>query len=112
MFSQSDHHWVVFKESQIWYLSRIECSELAVVSLLPVSNVVSHPFKLTAKTVHVHFYNLKIASLRLPGTLSYSIPICSPFALKIWTCVMTGKNAFIEDLEDVKLDPEWVQVIG
>ncbi len=99
MFSQSNHHWVVFEESRIWYSLRIEHSELAVVSLLPVPNVVSRPFKLATKTVHVHFYNVKVASLRLPGTPSCSVPICSPFALRIRTCATTGRNAFVEDWE-------------
>ncbi len=101
MFSRSNHCWVVFQESWIWYSS--EHSEFAVVSLLPVSNVISHPFKLATKTVHVHFYDLKVASLRLPGTPSCSIPICSPFALRIWTCAMTGKNAFVEDWEGCRI---------
>ncbi len=85
------------------YSSRIERSELAVVSLLPVSNVISRPFKLAAKTVHVHFYDVKVASLGLPGTPSCSVSICSPFALRIRTCATIGENAFVEDCEGCRI---------
>ncbi|PBK98123.1 hypothetical protein ARMGADRAFT_1026231 [Armillaria gallica] len=58
---------------------------------------------LTAKTVHVHFYDVKVTSLGLPGTPSCSIPICLPFVLRIQTCAMTGKNAFVEDWEGCQI---------
>ncbi len=52
--------------------------ELVVISLLPVSNVVSQHFKLATKTAHGHFYDIKVASLGLPGTPACSVPIRTP----------------------------------
>ncbi len=76
---------------------------MAVVSLLPVSNVISRPFKLAAKTVHIHFYDLKVTLLRFPGTPSCSVPICLPFVLRIRTCATIGENTFVEDWEGCQI---------